>query len=56
MLRSMPWDDEQLADDGEEPEHLCRTTTSTVVESAVEGESSRLRKLLSKLAGASPRT
>ena len=50
MLRSMPWDDEQLADDGEEPEHLCRTTTSTVVESAVEGESSRLRKLLSKLA------
>ena len=41
---------EQLADDGEEPEHLCRTTTSTVVESAVEGESSRLRKLLSKLA------
>ena len=50
MLRSMPWDDEQLADDGEEPEHLCRTTTSTVVESALEGESSRLRKLLSKLA------
>ena len=50
LLRSMPWDDEQLADDGEEPEHLCRTTTNTVVEGAEEGESSRLRKLLSKLA------
>ena len=50
LLRSMPWDDEELADDGEEPEHLCRTTTNTVVEGAAEGESSRLRKLLSKLA------